>query len=59
MNEGDVTTRFLQIWLTPDKRGVKPQYGSKTFEPADRHNRRASWCILTYSACQLSNTDRA
>ena len=42
MNEGDVTTRFLQIWLTPDKRGVKPQYGSKSFEPADRHNRRTS-----------------
>ena len=39
MNEGDVTTRFLQIWLTPDKRGVKPQYGSKTFQPEDRRNR--------------------
>ena len=39
MNDGDVTTRFLQIWLTPDKRGVKPQYGSKTFQPEDRRNR--------------------
>jgi len=41
MNDGDVTTRFLQIWLTPDKRGVKPQYGSKTFRPDDRRNRSA------------------
>ena len=39
MNDGDVTTRFLQIWLTPNKRGVKPQYGSKTFQPEDRRNR--------------------
>ena len=39
MNDGDATTRFLQIWLTPDKRGVAPQYGSKSFQHGDRHNR--------------------
>lgn len=32
------TTRFLQVWLTPDKRGVKPQYGSKVFQDRDRRN---------------------
>lgn len=38
MNEKDERTRFLQIWMTPDKRGHKPQYGSSTYGKADRHN---------------------
>jgi hypothetical protein len=31
--------RFLQVWLTPDKRGHTPQYGSSQYVKADRHNR--------------------
>lgn len=27
MNDGDATCRFLQLWITPDARGHKPQYG--------------------------------
>eukprot|EP00873_Tetraselmis_striata_P036637 jgi/Tetstr1/456901/TSEL_043571.t1 len=38
MNEGDKTCRFLQVWLTPDKRGHEPQYGSSTYTKHDRHN---------------------
>lgn len=38
MNDGGVTTRFLQIWLSPDRRGHTPQYGSRTFEPSERRN---------------------
>eukprot|EP00891_Asterochloris_glomerata_P005623 jgi/Astpho2/5623/fgenesh1_pm.00079_%23_32_t len=38
MNDGDETTRFLQVWLTPDKRGHKPQYGSSVYTKQDRHN---------------------
>ena len=29
---------MLQVWLTPDEKGVEPQYGSKTFAKAARHN---------------------
>jgi redox-sensitive bicupin YhaK (pirin superfamily) len=32
MNEGAETCRFLQLWITPDKRGHKPQYGSSIYE---------------------------
>jgi len=39
MNDGDSTCRFLQVWLTPDRRGHKPQYGSSVYSKADRHNR--------------------
>ncbi|KAG2483008.1 hypothetical protein HYH03_018088 [Edaphochlamys debaryana] len=39
MNDGDAVCRFLQIWLTPDRRGHKPQYGSSRYSKADRHNR--------------------
>lgn len=39
MNDGDETCRFLQVWMKPEKRGVKPQYGSKRFEKEDRHNK--------------------
>jgi len=60
MNEGDVTTRFLQIWLTPDQRGVKPQYGSKTFQPEDRRNRSAVHRLAIACprfACLYSSTE--
>ena len=38
-NEQDETCRFLQVWLTPDRRGHEPQYGSSSYERQDRHNR--------------------
>ena len=39
MNEKDERTRFLQIWMNPDKRGHKPQYGSSEYSKTDRHNK--------------------
>ena len=39
LNEKDERTRFLQIWMTPDRRGHKPQYGSSKYSKADRHNK--------------------
>ena len=27
------------MWITPDKRGHTPQYGSAGFDPEDRHNK--------------------
>jgi quercetin 2,3-dioxygenase len=33
------TLRFLQLWITPAARGLKPQYGSRSFTEADRTNR--------------------
>lgn len=29
----------MQVWLTPDARGHRPQYGSTVFDRPDRHNR--------------------
>jgi quercetin 2,3-dioxygenase len=37
-NRGDVLARLLQIWIMPDQRGYKPQYGDVRFEAKDRHN---------------------
>lgn len=37
-NRGDVMARLLQIWIVPDQRGYKPQYGDHRFEAKDRHN---------------------
>eukprot|EP00128_Syssomonas_multiformis_P010897 Colp12_sorted_trinity150504_noHs@5058 len=31
--------RFLQLWILPGKRGLKPNYGSKRFSYEDRHNK--------------------
>ena len=39
MNEGSEICRFLQIWVMPDRRGHKPQYGSSKYTKEDRHNR--------------------
>ncbi|MCP5050000.1 MAG: pirin family protein [bacterium] len=35
----DEPANFLQIWVLPGKQGVKPVYGQKRFDPAQRVNR--------------------
>jgi redox-sensitive bicupin YhaK (pirin superfamily) len=30
---------FLQIWIIPEKQGLKPAYAEKHFPEAERHNR--------------------
>jgi quercetin 2,3-dioxygenase len=37
-NESDQTTRILQLWILPDKRGLKPAYGEHRFTFDDRVN---------------------
>lgn len=37
-NRADELARLLQIWIVPDQRGYKPQYGDHRFEAKDRHN---------------------
>ena len=37
-NRQDELARLLQIWIMPDQRGYKPQYGDRRFEAKDRHN---------------------
>ncbi|MCH2081287.1 MAG: pirin family protein [Saprospiraceae bacterium] len=31
--------KFLQIWVFPKEKNIKPRYAQKTFEPADRENK--------------------
>lgn len=38
-NLGDETLRFLQIWILPDARGYKPNYGDYRFDWNDRKNK--------------------
>lgn len=35
----DQLTKFLQIWVFPNKRGVEPRYDQQTLNPEDRINR--------------------
>lgn len=37
-NRADELARLLQIWIVPDQRGYKPQYGDHRFEAENRHN---------------------
>ncbi|MCO5563639.1 hypothetical protein L7F22_017286 [Adiantum nelumboides] len=39
MNNGDKLLRFLQIWIKPDRKHYKPNYGSRVFMREDRHNK--------------------
>ncbi|KAH7431994.1 hypothetical protein KP509_07G003300 [Ceratopteris richardii] len=39
MNNGDKLLRFLQIWIKPDRKHYKPNYGSRVFGREDRHNK--------------------
>lgn len=39
MNEGSEVCRFLQVWLTPDRRGHTPQYGSNKYTFEDRRDK--------------------
>ena len=40
MNKNETKpVRFIQIWVQPDKRGYKPNYGSQTYDPEERHNK--------------------
>ena len=38
-NHDKETVRSLQIWMTPDRRGHTPQYGSSKYTREDRHNK--------------------
>lgn len=38
MNNNDELLRFLQIWIKPERHGLKPNYGSRIFKKEDRHN---------------------
>ncbi len=38
-NNGKEELRFIQIWITPDKKGEIPNYGSKKFSKEERENK--------------------
>lgn len=38
-NYGETTSRFLQIWLRPDTKGLTPNYGDYKFNWEDRKNK--------------------
>jgi redox-sensitive bicupin YhaK (pirin superfamily) len=40
-NSDDETVKFLQIWVMPEKMGIKPRYEQKAFPENERKNRLA------------------
>lgn len=43
MNDEDEEAHFIQTWIIPNEKGLSPQYGSKTFDFAERQNK---WLCL-------------
>ena len=43
MNEDDEEAHFIQTWIIPNEKNLKPQYGSKSFDLSERHNK---WLCL-------------
>lgn len=39
MNNGNDLLRFLQIWIKPNARSLKPNYGSRVYRKEERHNK--------------------
>lgn len=39
VNEGDEAVHVIQTWILPQAKALKPQYGSKVFDPEERHNK--------------------
>lgn len=37
-NRGSETTRLLQVWILPDRKGYTPRYGDHAFDWAAREN---------------------
>jgi len=35
----DGSTKLLQLWIFPDKKGHEPRYGQKYFDPEERKNK--------------------
>lgn len=38
-NEGNEEVHLIQTWIIPQEKGLEPQYGSKIFDPEERHNK--------------------
>jgi redox-sensitive bicupin YhaK (pirin superfamily) len=38
VNEGGVDVRLLQLWIYPETKGLRPDYGSRTYDSAQRYN---------------------
>jgi len=38
-NKGDEEVHLIQTWILPQAKGLDPQYGSKVFDPEERHNK--------------------
>ena len=36
---GTESLRLLQLWITPNQKGLKPNYGSRAYQPQDRLNK--------------------
>jgi redox-sensitive bicupin YhaK (pirin superfamily) len=52
-NHGDEILRFFQIWIFPDKKGYKPNYGDIRFKLEDRNDK---WLAIASSTENIGST---